>query len=147
MSTAEQLYRVLDSNLNRSREGLRVCEEVARMVLNEPKLTRRCQNLRYALDAVVRTLPSGKLLAARSVRRDVGRPEKRGRQRPHVDLKSLAKANVCRVQEALRVIEEFSRLKFPEASSQFGRIRFRVYSLEIDLMQVLDQKARRNPRG
>ena len=123
-------FRVLDANLNRAREGLRVCEEVARLVLEKPELTRRCQRLRYAVDRAAALLPKRELLRARDSRRDVGRPDKRGSVRRHRKISDLLAANLRRVQEALRVLEEFSRLVDPKASRAFGSIRFRAYSLE-----------------
>ena len=130
----ETLFRVLDVNLNRAREGQRVCEEVARMVLEDPGLTRRCQRLRYDLDRAARDLPGQKLLQARDSRTDVGRPDRRGPIRSHKKMGDLAQANAKRVQEALRVLEEFTRLHYPPTSRRFGSLRFRVYSLEQTLL-------------
>ena len=136
MSSA-RLFRVLDANLNRAREGLRVCEEVARMVLDDAPLTGRCQRLRYAVERAADLLPEGELLRSRDSKSDVGRPALRGKTRPHGKLKDLAAANVKRVQESLRVLEEFSRLGGPgslpagrRASKAFGKLRFKAYSLE-----------------
>jgi len=124
------LFRVLDVNLNRAREGLRVCEEVARLILDDDGLTRKCQRLRYAVDRTAKLLSGGRLLQARDSSRDVGRPGRRGVVRPHGKILDLLTANLRRVQEALRVLEEFSRLVEPAASRSFGSLRFRVYTLE-----------------
>jgi len=124
------LFRVLDANLNRAREGLRVCEEVARLVLDDAGLTRRCQRLRYSVDRAARLLPGPKLLQARDSRSDVGRPALRGVARRHRKVQDLLTANLKRVQEALRVLEEFSRLGYPAAGRAFGPLRFKAYSLE-----------------
>ena len=124
------VYRVLDANLNRAKEGLRVCEEIARFLLENPALTRRCQRLRYALDRAAAGLPRTKLLRARDSGRDVGRPEKRGVVRRHSKVQDLLASNLRRTQEALRVLEEFSRLVDRAASRAFGSLRFKVYSLE-----------------
>lgn len=136
-SVAAAWFRVLDANLNRAREGLRVCEEVARLILDDVLLTRRCQRLRYAVDRAGRLLPRSELLRARDSRRDVGRPAKRGSVRPHRNCAELTAANLRRVQEALRVLEEFSRLGTPAAGRAFGSLRFKVYSLE----QTFDSKS------
>ncbi len=124
------VYRVLDANLNRAREGLRVCEEVARLIWGEPALTRRCQALRYAVSRAAALLPREKLLKARNTQGDVGRPSRRGRQGVYRNPRHLAAANVKRTQEALRVLEEFSRWVAPRASRRFGQLRFGAYSLE-----------------
>ncbi len=134
---SKAFLRVLDANLNRAREGLRVCEEVARMVLDEGLLTRRCQRLRYALERVSRRHSNPKRLRCRTTTADVGRPSRRGKVRLHPTLKDLAAANIRRVQEALRVLEEFSRLDDPTASKQFGLLRFRTYAIEKALYSKL----------
>lgn len=100
------------------------------MILEDPLLTRRCQRLRYELEQVSRALPGGQLLAARDARGDVGRPAARGPARTHRGYTGLAAANLKRVQEALRVLEEFARLRFPVAARRFGSLRFRSYTLE-----------------
>lgn len=124
------VLRVLDANLNRAREGLRVCEEAARLVMEDVSLTRCCQRLRYSLDRAASLLPRDKLLRARDSRSDVGRPALRGAARRHRKVRDLAAANLKRVQEALRVLEEFSRLVKPSAGRAFGALRFKAYSLE-----------------
>ena len=48
------LLRILDANSNRSREGLRVCEEVARFVLNSHPLTKDLKRLRHAIKTYFR---------------------------------------------------------------------------------------------
>ena len=128
----QRFFRVLDANLNRAREGLRVCEEVARLIRDDLSLTRRCQRLRYSVDRAARLLPGPKLLQARDSRSDVGRPALRGAAKRHRNARDLAAANLKRVQEALRVLEEFSRLVKPAAAQAFGTLRFKAYSLEQD---------------
>ncbi len=127
---SKAVLRVLDANLNRAKEGLRVCEEVARLVMDDVSLTRRCQRLRYSLDQAASLLPKDQLLRARDSRSDVGRPALRGSARRHRKVPDLAAANLKRVQEALRVLEEFSRLARPSAGRVFGTLRFKAYSLE-----------------
>ncbi len=149
-----RLLRVFDANLNRAREGLRVCEEIARLVLEDPALTRRCQRLRHGIHRAGSLLGGPELLAGRDADGDVGRPGRRGPARTHRVLGDLLTANLRRVQEALRVLEEFGRLhdtrtRVPgtgrggryssrgkrlflsaAAGRAFGMLRFRSYSLE-----------------
>lgn len=134
--SSQSLFRVLDANLNRAREGLRVCEEVARLIRDDAVLTRRCRRLRYSVDRAARLLPVPKLLQARDSRSDVGRPALRGAASRHRNGRALLTANLKRVQEALRVLEEFSRLVNPSAGRAFGSLRFKAYSLE----QAFSQK-------
>lgn len=100
------------------------------MALEDSTLTRRCQRLRYEVERTARLLPGQKLMEARNSRRDVGRPSQRGVQAPHRGIHALASANAKRVQEALRVLEEFSRMISPKGAQRFGDLRFRAYALE-----------------
>lgn len=127
-----RLLRVLDANLNRAREGLRVCEEIARLVLEDPGLTRRCQRMRHQVHRAGSLLGGTELIAGRDADGDVGRPERRGPVRAHRGLGDILTANLRRVQEALRVLEEFGRLRLRSAAAgrAFGTLRFRCYSLE-----------------
>ncbi|MBI3333730.1 MAG: hypothetical protein HYZ93_06545 [Candidatus Omnitrophica bacterium] len=137
MNLARAACRVLDANLNRAREGLRVCEEAARFILEDGGLTRRSQRIRYDLAAAARRIPRARLLKSRDSRADVGRPSERGPVGRHRNIRDLIMANGKRVQEALRVLEEFSRLQSPQTAKAFGSLRFRVYSLEQDLLSRL----------
>ena len=133
----KKILRVMDANFNRAREGLRVCEEVARLVLENPQLTRRCQKLRYDLTKVSLTLSAHSLLDARSAREDIGRPSLRGDVKSHRGCKDIVVANIRRVQEALRVLEEFGRLDDLGLSRVLATLRFRAYALEQDFLSKL----------
>lgn len=122
--------RVADANLNRAREGLRVCEEAARFVLLNTSLTRRCQRLRYRLTRLSEALPLQGLLASRDSVRDIGSPGRRGPLRAHRATADLLLANLRRVEESLRVLEEFSRFLSVSKAREFGELRFEVYRLE-----------------
>ena len=43
------IQRILDANLDRAREGLRIVEEWCRFGLNDSKLAQECKNLRQEL--------------------------------------------------------------------------------------------------
>lgn len=100
------------------------------MVLEDLRLTRRCQRVRYDLDACTRGLARELLLPSRDSVQDVGRPARRGPVRPHAGVRDLVLANLHRVQEALRVLEEFARLGMPSLAQPLGSLRFRAYTLE-----------------
>ncbi len=135
--SSRDIFQLLDANLNRAREGLRVCEETARFLLKDPSLTRRCQRIRYELRKTAVTFPKAELLRSRDSARDVGRPLLRGRPSSHRVVADLVLANSKRVQEALRVLEEFSRILSARQAVSWGSLRFRVYRLEKDLISKL----------
>jgi hypothetical protein len=72
-----KVLRVLDANLNRAREGLRVLEDTARFVWEDKKLFAELRELRHALDLATRSAYP-KLVLARGSAEDMGRtvPEK-----------------------------------------------------------------------
>lgn len=126
-----RLLRILDANLNRAREGLRVCEDVVRLGFDDAELTQRLKRVRHAVTAVSRRLPVAwcDLLAARAVHRDVGRPIGHLGSRRKT-LRALFLVNMQRAKEALRVLEEGCRLVAPAAARAFANLRFRLYAVE-----------------
>ncbi|MCD5390495.1 thiamine phosphate synthase [candidate division NPL-UPA2 bacterium] len=125
-----QLYRIIDANANRAREGLRVIEEVIRFVLEEPDLTARLKGIRHDITRALRTFPNGALLSARNSEEDVGRwlyPEEEGRRTGYEE---IVRVNMRRTEEAIRALEEFSKVIDSKPGENFKDIRFQLYSLE-----------------
>jgi thiamine-phosphate pyrophosphorylase len=126
-----KVWRLLDANANRAREGLRVIEDTARFVLNKPAAAKAVRALRHGLDDLVRGHYKT-LLAARDVGTDSGRsnaakPYKGG-------IGTLLAANFKRSSEALRVLEEYGRILSPGATKRVQALRFKVYEWETKLL-------------
>ena len=132
----DSFWRVCDANMNRAREGLRVCEEIARFVLKDESLTRQCQRLRYDVTSLSKSFPRFKFLKHRDVRTDVGRPGGKSVS-SHAGYQAVAQANARRVEEALRVLEEFMRMRRALSALAFSQLRFRAYALEQALLSKL----------
>ncbi|RLC94714.1 MAG: thiamine phosphate synthase [Chloroflexi bacterium] len=133
------MLRLIDANLDRLGEGLRVIEDVARFLLDDAALSRQLKTLRHRLQKIVHPLEPG-LLAARNVKGDVGAPFRPRAEAKHRDLPALVTANARRVQESLRVLEEFARLPhnpLPATPADLARARFQVYELEQTLVARL----------
>ncbi len=132
------LERILDANLNRAREGLRVAEELARLILEDAALQSAFRTLRHALTAAEKALTSGRPgLRSRAAERDPGARSGRRRIAARGGWTDLARANLRRSEEALRVLEEVAPLRRPAAGRSFHRLRFRVYVLEQRLVLKL----------
>src|SRR5262249_22846674 len=101
--------RVLDAAANRAREGLRVVEDYCRFVLDDAFLTRELKQLRHDLAAALAALPGQLLLEARETQHDVGTQFSLPSEQERRSLLEVAAANLKRVQEALRTLEEFGR--------------------------------------
>jgi thiamine-phosphate pyrophosphorylase len=130
------IYRILDANLNRSREGLRVCEDISRFVLNSGAISARLKSIRHAVTALMTALPEGRamLLRSRDSDNDVSAGSRTATEMRRADAADIFFANIQRAKESLRVLEEFSKLADERAASGFRRLRFRVYGVEKDTM-------------
>ena len=127
----KSIWRIMDANFNRAREGLRVCEDILRFERNEAQLTANLKSIRHQLDHTLhqnRVLTKS-LLGARKSFRDVGKKSyiRNGRKTNYSDLLT---ANFKRTEEALRVLEECSKIALPAATRHFQTIRFKIYELE-----------------
>lgn len=128
-STDKSLYRILDANLNRAKEGLRVCEDLCRYVWDQRTLTRAFKDLRHELTAIMAGLDIQKVLQARHIQGDVGRATIIS-ESSRKDINAVFWANSQRVKESLRVLEEVAKLLDIKISSRLKALRYKVYALE-----------------
>lgn len=124
--------RILDADGNRAAEGLRVLEELARFVLDDRGLSNRAKDLRHRLRAAV----PATAIAARDTAGDVGTAITASDETGRSGLVGLVRANAARVQEALRVLEEWGKLP-GRAMAGLEAIRYASYDLERDLLSRL----------
>ena len=119
------LYRVIDANLNRLKEGIRVIEDMARYSDNNKDLSSKLKNLRH----LAKIDDIQMLLKSRDAQNDVLRPTIESEmERSSVD--SIIIANYKRAQESSRVLEEIYKVVEPELSERFKHIRYELYTLE-----------------
>jgi len=131
-------YRILDANLNRAREGIRVTEEVARLYFDDAALSSKFKRLRHELTRVAkRSFDEKRLLTFRDSEKDVGADSMGELEKKRANLASIVQANLRRAQEATRVLEEFGKLINPDSAIAFKRIRFRLYKLEQQMLLLL----------
>lgn len=130
LSHKDTINRIIDANINRTKEGLRVCEEITRFVLNNSALTSELKQLRHKIDAITKRLyPKTILLKERNSLADVGRNiyvnelKRKG-------LPDIFFANIQRVKESVRVLEEFTKLKSIRTAIGFKTVRYRIYEIE-----------------
>jgi hypothetical protein len=132
--TEERIFRIIDANFNRSREGLRVCEEIARFVLNSKKLTEELKSARHRISTIKKGVGaiSGALISSRDVEGDVTKWSNIRARTKRASCADIYTANIQRAKESLRVLEEFFKLMDEKTSKKFSRIRFFVYEIEQD---------------
>ncbi|WP_445924811.1 thiamine phosphate synthase [Leptodesmis sp.] len=124
------LYRILDANLDRAREGLRVIEEWCRFALDDVPLVEVCKALRQE----IAHWHTSELRAARDTPDDVGTDLTHPDEATRSGVQQVLQANLCRVQEALRVLEEYGKIYHPEMGAACKQMRYRIYTLESTLM-------------
>ena len=127
----EIINRIIDANINRTKEGLRVCEEITRFVLDNRKLTAEFKKIRHKIDTIVKRLPDIRLdlLKARKSLTDVGRNIYINELK-RKDFGDIFFANIQRVKESIRVLEEFTKLKNINFAVEFKKIRYSIYEIE-----------------
>lgn len=120
-----ELYRVIDANLNRLKEGIRVVEDIARYADNDKTIALKLKALRHQsrIDDLQR------LLSSRDSINDVLRPTISSEMN-RSDLTSIIIANYKRAQESARVLEEMYKIIDPSLSENFKNIRYSLYTLE-----------------
>lgn len=126
----QAIYRILDANLDRAREGLRILEEWCRFGLNASELTLECKQMRQELASWHRQ----ELRNARDTPGDAGTELSHPLEEQRQDIEALLRANLCRVEEALRVLEEYGKLYQREMGVACKQMRYRVYTLESQLL-------------
>lgn len=124
------LLRILDANLDRAREGLRVVEEWCRFGLDDSELVLRCKQLRQALGH----WHQSEFRRARDTPGDVGTVLTHVHEQLRADVPAVLQANLCRVQEALRVLEEYGKIHDPAMGAACKQMRYEVYALESQLL-------------
>lgn len=120
------VYRILDANLDRAREGLRALEDWCRFGLNQAELTEKLKHLRQTLAQWHKP----ELRAARDTPGDPGTALTHPNEAVRSSVTQVLQANFCRVQEALRSLEEFGKIHYPEMAAACKQMRYQVYALE-----------------
>jgi len=135
----EKIYRIIDANINRASEGLRVIEDIIRFVFNDQELSTRIKKIRHQIRNLANQEEYIDLLKSRNAEKDV---EKHTTiLNPSTDPVSIIIANFKRTEEALRVIEELSKIIKPDIDTvnQIEGIRFIVYDMEKEIVIKIKQ--------
>ncbi len=123
--------RLIDANLNRLREGIRVVEDIFRYIYDDKQTALKLKELRH----LSRLKNYIELLETRDIKNDVLRSSIKSEQNRE-DLYSILIANFKRAQESARVLEEFTKLISIKDSENFKYIRYELYNLEIVLTKI-----------
>ena len=127
------MKRIIDANLNRACEALRVLEEIARFLVEDKNISEDLKNIRHTLNSL-QDADYAELLLARDTEGDIGvsikNPDKRS------GIETIFKANIKRLQQALRVLAEYC----PENFDMLENLRYKSYTLEKNMWDKLKEK-------
>jgi thiamine-phosphate pyrophosphorylase len=125
--------RLIDANLNRLREGVRVVEDICRYIFNDKITASRLKTVRH----LARIENYQELLESRDIKNDVLKSSTSSEQ-SRENLTSILIANFKRAQESARVLEEFCKLLSAKESENFKYIRYELYDIEksITLLKI-----------
>ena len=132
-----EIHRILDANFNRAREALRVAEDCGRFALNDPAITAMAKNLRSDLREMLETMPVDEMITSRDTPGDMGTEITSPGEPVRSGLPDVAVAACKRLSEALRTIEEYSKIIDPGRTLQIERMRYNAYTLEQRLTERL----------
>ena len=127
------MKRIIDANLNRACEALRVLEEISRFLLEDKETSEDLKNIRHILNSLQDEDYAG-LLTARDTEGDVGVNIKNPDRRSGIE--TIFKANIKRLQQALRVLAEYC----PENFESLEKLRYKSYTLEKNMWDKLKEK-------
>jgi septal ring factor EnvC (AmiA/AmiB activator) len=136
-----KIIRIIDANLNRGREGLRVVEDLARFIMDDSSLASQIKSARHEITEIAKQLPidDNDLLNARDSIGDVGIELNSASENNRTSILQIAFANIRRAQESMRVLEELSKLYSAEVALRFKRLRFQLYEIEKKVLTSLKE--------
>ena len=137
-----KIYRLLDAASNRACEAVRVVEDVVRFVFNDQFLTKEWKELRHNLASALQVLPAEMRFAFRHTERDVGASITLASEIKRSCTADLLAANVARLQQALRSLEESSKLLDVQLAQKIEALRYRSYVLA-SATQTIEESIKR----
>ena len=134
----KEMNRLLDANINRVSEGIRVVEDVARFVYNQKEFSKELREKRHYLRKLF-IQKDNDFLNSRDTKKDVGiEITKDSLLDKKSNIKHVVLGNFKRIQEGLRSIEEISKISCDYSiSKEVEALRYSFYNLEKEFMGSL----------
>jgi thiamine-phosphate pyrophosphorylase len=140
--TEASVFRIVDAELNRAGEGLRVAEDYVRFVADDPLLTRGIKNLRHELAATAQLLDSENRHTARDTSADVGTQISTKSESQRADTWDVCAASLKRTEQSLRSLEEYGKLIDFKFAGRCELLRYTLYTLEKAIDRVRTSRER-----
>ncbi len=135
MLTSKNADRIIDVNLNRLSEGLRVIEDIVRFKFEDQKNLNTIRNLKRKLWQNLGETRK-KVISSRKSEKDIGRDIYFDKTKRN-NLSDVFIINIKRCQESARVLEELFKISEPKTSGVFKNMRFLLYDLEKALLNKM----------
>lgn len=130
------MKRIIDANLNRATEAARILEEIARFYLEDKEMSSELKNIRHQM-CNQSNLYYSDFLKARDTKNDIGTAIENTSARK--DLADIFKANIKRLQQALRTLAEYSSQTNMD-SDLFESLRYSSYTIEKQMWERLSME-------
>lgn len=131
INNIEITERIIDANLNRLREGIRVVEDISRYIFNNKNITFKLKKLRHKLQI----LYSQDRIKHRDILNDVQKKSIES-ELIRLNINDIIIANLLRAQESSRVLEEVFKLHNIIFSELCKDIRYTLYSIQKDFIEL-----------
>ncbi len=137
-----KIYRILDANVNRAAEGIRVVEDICRFHYEDERLTKKLRDVRHKIRKNLKDIDHH-LLRHRDSTHDIGKKiTKQSKIDKKDNLTQIITANFKRALEAIRVIEEISKTtaNMYERGKIYEALRYELYYLEKEVLNLTNKK-------
>lgn len=128
-------FAIIDSNLERASEGLRVLDEIARFITVQEDAFAELKAIRHDLQDIGAWFGPARLVGAREDAREQ-EVKVTATEATRSTAWSMIRASVGRVAESFRILEEFSKIYASQATEFIKHSRYAVYVLEKELLQA-----------
>ena len=127
------IHRIIDANINRASEALRVLEDWARYAKDDKQISEKLKRIRHSINNL--SLDCSNFVMSRESVHDVGRDAENNSQRKTV--RDIIRANCKRLEEAFRVLSEYGRLveTLRWSVSMLENYRYEIYTIEKELLK------------
>lgn len=125
-----ETYRIIDANINRASEALRVLEDWSRFIRNDKKISEKLKTARHQVNQTFSGF-SNFILTRESVL-DVGRDIESTSVR--TSLKDVLRANCKRLEESLRVLSEYGQILKVDVKT-LDSLRYEIYTIEKEFIK------------
>ncbi len=129
----DKYYRVIDANVNRASEGLRILEDIFRLFYKDEDFVKKVKDIRHTIR---KSCSDNNYILSRDISKDSGKSSFTISEKNRNSVEDIYFANSKRVQESLRVLEEFFKIVNSNKSFLFKNLRFEMYKLEEELFST-----------